>query len=66
MELYYDKDPSTWIRSGGRVKMDSIYIDTAQYIRDNMASGDNEFVVGHNHLQVGDLEKARWFYHEIV
>ncbi len=66
VELYFDKDPSTRIRSGGKVKMDSIYIDTAQYVRSNMASGDNEFVVWHNHLQVGDLEKARWFYHEVL
>lgn len=66
VELYFDKDPSSWIRSGGKVKMDSIYIDVMNYIRTYTASGDNEFVVWHNHLQVGDLEKARWFYHEVL
>lgn len=66
VELYYDKDPKTWIRTGWRVKMDSLYIDVAQYINTYMSTGNNEFVVWHNHLQVGDLEKARWFYHELL
>lgn len=66
IELYFDRDPEGRERSGGQVKMGSEYIDPVHYVHTHAADDDSIFWVGHNHLQVGDLSKARWFYHEVL
>lgn len=69
IELYYDKDPSTWIWNNGQVQMWSEYIDINAYIRtygSSQISYDKNFFVWHNHLQVWDITKAKRFYHEVL
>ena len=66
VELYFDKDPSGREWTGGQVKMGSRYISPSHYINTHAGEEDSRFRVGHNHLQVGDLTKARWFYHEVL
>ena len=68
LELYYDRDPSAWQWENGLVKMASIYISPQEYIRLH-SSGKTEVAsakIGHVHLKVGSVEKAREFYVDIV
>ncbi len=68
VELYYDRDPSTWQWQNGSVKMASLYISPQDYImayaqehpEDDMAK------IGHVHLKVGSIEQALKFYAETV
>ncbi|WP_026552015.1 VOC family protein [Arthrobacter sp. H20] len=72
IELYFDKPRSTWQWSsevtGRTVVMDSLRLPADDYLRDHLtedavtgrtAAGA---VVGHVHLQVGDVETAGKFY----
>lgn len=63
LELYFDKDPSTWKWENNRVQMGSKYIDPNTYIAEHIANkGDKEKHMGHVHLKVGDIEEAKKFY----
>lgn len=72
VELYFDRDRSTWSWVHGTVEMATIYLDPNGYLRDHLgetgtaavASGDRlgDAVVGHVHLSVGDVASAREFY----
>lgn len=69
IELYYDKDPSTWVWKDGKVQMWSVYIDINEYIRmygSSQSSYNKEFFVWHNHLQVWDITKAKRFYSDVL
>ena len=74
VELYWDRPREEWTWVNGQVQMDTLFIDAAQFIRENLteeeivrlAEGQAEFdllgTVGHVHLQVGDTAIAREFY----
>ncbi|MCD2441251.1 VOC family protein [Agromyces sp. SYSU K20354] len=72
VELYFDRDSSTWSWVHGTVEMATIYLDPNGYLRDHLgetgtaavASGAKlgDAVVGHVHLSVGDVASAREFY----
>ncbi len=64
IELYYDRDRSLWQWENGQVKMDSLYIDPNEYINRYITVEDPkaEISIGHVHLRVGNIEKARDFY----
>lgn len=69
IELYVDRDRSEWTRSvDGEVQMDSIHLDPnrflAQHLNDEILATTSQQagVVGHVHLQVGDIPTARAFY----
>jgi catechol 2,3-dioxygenase len=75
VELYTDRPRDDWRWSGGRVQMDSLPLDPSAFLGAHLEPGwtleagrpdlDPEAggaVVGHVHLQVGDVPAARRFY----
>ena len=63
LELYYDRPAEDWTWLNGRVQMDTLYIDPLFYIE---KYANDQFIsskrLGHVHLRVGDISKARQFY----
>lgn len=68
IELYYDRDRTSWEWENGQVKMASVYIDPAEYIRShiNSINQNAEITMGHFHLKVGDIQIAKVFYGTIL
>lgn len=68
IELYVDRPRDTWQWRDGQVMMDTLYIDPQAYLDQHLTQeavdgpGRMAGVVGHVHLQVGDVETARRFY----
>jgi catechol 2,3-dioxygenase len=64
IELYFDRDRSEWKWENNHVKMATMYIDPNDYLQKNLVleEQDKEVKMGHFHLKVGDIEKAREFY----
>jgi len=68
VELYVDRDRSDWTYAGGQLQMDSLYLDPNAYLRRHLDENAVDSVatsagrVGHVHLQVGDIARARAFY----
>lgn len=74
VELYVDRPRETWRWSGDRVFMTTEYIDPSAFVREHLPTGafdgqpqvaagaPVDAVVGHVHLQVGDVATARDFY----
>ena len=65
VELYADRDRSTWTWSNGTVAMKTDYLDPNAYLRDNVTEQidvTSPVAVGHVHLSVGDIAQAREFY----
>jgi catechol 2,3-dioxygenase len=67
LELYYDRPRETWTWENGQVKMDTLYIDPIGYIQ-NYASERTtaDKKIGHIHLKVGDIIRARKFYVDLL
>lgn len=68
IELYFDRSHDEWVWENGQIRMASLYIDPATYIRMYGASDKkkSEIGMGHVHLKVGDIEKARAFYVDVL
>ncbi len=67
VELYFDKDPSTWIWNNGQIEMDSVYIDVKEYILTHgQTSATQAKKMGHVHLKVGSIAEAKRFYVEVL
>ena len=68
IELYVDRPRDSWQWKDGQVVMDTLYIDPQAYLDQHLTeqsaigAGALPGVVGHVHLQVGDVETARRFY----
>jgi catechol 2,3-dioxygenase len=72
VELYFDRDRSTWSWVHGQVEMGTVFLDPNGYLRDHLTragqsaaaggAGLGDAVVGHVHLSVGDIPSAREFY----
>lgn len=78
VELYADRPRDTWGWQDGRVRMDTLQLDPNRFLADHLTDaardalagprGDDRrpeeagAVVGHVHLQVGDVPTARDFY----
>ncbi|MFF2272989.1 VOC family protein [Agromyces sp. NPDC058136] len=72
VELYFDRDRSTWSWTHGTVEMATIYLDPNGYLHEHLGetgtaavasgTGLGDAVVGHVHLSVGDVASAREFY----
>ncbi|MCK6067586.1 MULTISPECIES: VOC family protein [Microbacterium] len=68
VELYWDRDRTTWSWIHGQVEMSTLFLDPNAYLREHLderglageAVGDAR--VGHIHLSVGDVATARDFY----
>jgi catechol 2,3-dioxygenase len=71
IEVACDKDDNYWNIKDNLIKMDSLPFDYkgVYYETDELEILTNlpvETVIGHLHLQVNDLSKAKDFYHEII
>lgn len=67
LELYFDKDKSTWEWQDGKIKMDSVYIDPIAYINKYATEYEStEKHMGHVHLKVGNIEEAKKFYVDVL
>ncbi|WP_344808398.1 VOC family protein [Microlunatus ginsengisoli] len=68
VELYTDRDRSTWSWTHGRVEMATLMLDPDKFLRDHLdpaamaAASSRPATVGHVHLCVGDVSSARRFY----
>ncbi len=68
VELYWDRDRSTWSWVHGQVEMDSLMLDPSAFVREHLteeaaaAAPARPGRVGHVHLSVGDVATARQFY----
>lgn len=69
IEVYADKPREAWPMEGGRIRMATEPLD----VQGVMAEADGPWtgvpegtVVGHVHLQVGDLAEAEGFYHGVL
>ena len=66
IELYVDRPRDDWTWRDGRVHMDSLALDPnaflSTHLDDPEAAGAAPATVGHVHLQVGDIARARTFY----
>ncbi|ANP74388.1 VOC family protein [Cryobacterium arcticum] len=72
VELYTDRDRDTWIHDGEQIRMATEYLDPNAYLQTHLdqramdAGPALPGVVGHVHLQVGDLQTARAFYVDAI
>ena len=68
IEIYRDRPASEWTWTDGRVEMATLPLDLAGLLAD--ASGSPgprpDLRLGHVHLNVGDLPKARAFYEGVI
>lgn len=68
VELYTDRDRSTWIHDGEQIRMATAYLDPNDYLQRHLTQAAVDAgpslagKVGHVHLQVGDLASASDFY----
>ncbi len=72
IEIYRDRPRTKWQRTpGGGVKMATLPLDPNAFLQqwydpDESDVGEATSTIGHVHLQVGDLERAREFYVETL
>ncbi|MGP9683358.1 VOC family protein [Brachybacterium sp. AOP3-A1-3] len=68
IELYWDRPRDQWTWTDGQVAMDTLHLDPDAYLREHLtdevtaAPSVRPGIVGHVHLQVGDVDTARAFY----
>ncbi len=72
VEIYRDRPRAEWQWDGGQVRMGTGPVDIRALLTDAIESGepwagmDEETILGHVHLQVGDIPQAARFYHDIL
>lgn len=66
VELYYDRNRVLWSWDNGQINMGTKYIDEMQYIIKFAGDEKGTLKVGHVHLKVGNIEKARDFYVDVL
>lgn len=65
IEIYRDRPPSDWIRTGDRVEMFTRRLDADALLADAdgpWRGAPDDSTIGHVHLQVGDLDRADGFF----
>jgi len=68
IELYWDRSRDQWRWENGQVAMASLHLDPNEFLREHLTGtaltqpSAADAVVGHVHLQVGDVPTARAFY----
>ncbi|WP_299301267.1 VOC family protein [uncultured Brachybacterium sp.] len=68
IELYWDRPREEWTWTNGQVAMDTLFLDPDKYLGEHLTEdvqtdpGLRPGIVGHVHLQVGDVDTARKFY----
>lgn len=69
IELYWDRPRETWAGPDGRLRMDTLRLDPNAFLAEHLqAAVPAEVVadVGHVHLKVGDLDRAKEFYADVL
>jgi catechol 2,3-dioxygenase len=72
IEIYRDRPRSEWAWENGRVKMASLPVDVPGLLAEAERSGVSwsgapaGTTMGHVHLQVGDIGRARAFYSDVI
>lgn len=68
IELYHDRPRSQWRWEGETIQMDTLRLDLQDLLAEAEGSGElpDGTRIGHVHLHVGDIERARRFYHEAL
>lgn len=68
IELYRDRPRSQWRWDGDTIQMDTLRLDLDGLLSETGETGEppSGTRVGHIHLQVGDIRRARRFYHEAL
>jgi catechol 2,3-dioxygenase len=70
LELYQDRPRDTWEYDGERVKMATLAVDLPALVAEApdhpWSKLPPETTLGHIHLQVNDVAKAVWFYHDVL
>ncbi|MXQ55221.1 VOC family protein [Shimazuella alba] len=66
IEIYSDRDPSTWVWNNDEVEMATLPLDAESLLKEGQADEWNGLpagtVMGHIHLHVSELEKTEQFY----
>jgi len=68
VELYWDRDRSTWSWTHGQIEMSTLFLDPNAFLQEHLTdrgldgAGWGDARVGHVHLSVGDVATAREFY----
>jgi catechol 2,3-dioxygenase len=66
IEIYSDRDPSTWVWNNDEVEMATLPLDAESLLEEGQADEWNGLpagtVIGHIHLHVSELEKTEQFY----
>ncbi|WP_297083540.1 VOC family protein [uncultured Demequina sp.] len=69
VELYWDRERSSWSWTHGQVEMDTLHLDPNAFLGEHLdveTAGSRQRLaparVGHVHLSVGDVASARSFY----
>lgn len=64
VELYFDRERSSWSWQHGQIQMDTLFLDPNAYLRNNLIEDQipTPPVIGHVHLSVGNLAQAKDFY----
>ena len=68
VELYWDRDRSSWSWVHGSIEMGTLYLDPNAFLQEHLTENAvaepliGAAQVGHVHLQVGDVDSAREFY----
>lgn len=68
IELYWDRDTTTWEWVNNQVVMGTTYIDPGEYIELHLSREDESpnKKIGHMHLKVGDINLAKQFYVDVL
>ena len=70
IEVYRDRPREEWPMSDGRIAMVTDPLDVEGLLEESGGSGagfqDSRMTIGHVHLQVSDLGRARTFYHDML
>jgi catechol 2,3-dioxygenase len=68
LELYYDRPKSEWKWQDGKILMGTEYIDPEKFLMEHLdkQKPNAKVKTGHVHLKVGDIEKAKGFYVDVL
>lgn len=64
VELYFDRERTSWSWQHGQIQMDTLFLDPNQYLQEHLGetTSSDVPVIGHVHLSVGNIAQARDFY----
>lgn len=64
VELYFDRERSSWSWQHGQIQMDTLFLDPNEYLKSHIAEtkASDVPVIGHVHLSVGNIAQAKDFY----